>query len=266
MFNNQTTYGDSMEAALSMLVTLALGVLVADGPALETAVAVTAADTAGAIGTLEEVSGANTAVGIVDVPGKGIEKLDTPPLPTNDVVADNGAETAGIEGATEAIGGMILDGSGGWMGFTMPVGCDIIGATAPSGWEDNGGIRGGPPIKLGTEGIFVGSIPGGATFIGAWEIKGAPPMFDKRGWTGGGWTGGIFVMSTGALISAEFGNGGIAGGESAFKEAINWGGRTLGTSNPRSFKFINLQAMENSFMSIFPSASVSASALQKTKR
>lgn len=67
----------------------------------------------------------------------------------------------------------------------------------------------------------------------------------------------------GALTKAGFGSGGMAGGVMILNEAINCGGSTFGTSKPRNFRFINLQAIENSFMSIFPSASVSAKALKQ---
>lgn len=49
--------------------------------------------------------------------------------------------------------------------------------------------------------------------------------------------------------------------ETDFKLWIRDEGNVLGISNPRSFRVINLQAMQNSFISIFPSASVSDSAL-----
>lgn len=45
-------------------------------------------------------------------------------------------------------------------------------------------------------------------------------------------------------------------------EANNVGGKALGTSMPRNFKPINLQAMLNSFIFILPSESVSANALK----
>lgn len=65
----------------------------------------------------------------------------------------------------------------------------------------------------------------------------------------------------GAFTKAGFGSGGIAGGVCPLNEAISEGGRTLGMSKPRNLRFISLQAIENSFMSILPSASVSAKAL-----
>lgn len=46
-----------------------------------------------------------------------------------------------------------------------------------------------------------------------------------------------------------------------FKDAIRVGGNVFGTSTFLSFKLINLHAMLNSIKFIFPSASVSASAL-----
>lgn len=251
-----------------MLVILALGVLVADGPALDTIGAATFEGATGATAGAVEVRGAKTAVGMVEVPVNGMP-------PTNAVVGANGAEETaapGIEGAIDAIGGIMLDDSGCWVGFIIPAGCDIIGGTVPIGWAGIGGIifdNGGPPIKFCTVGAVVGIggiIPVGAVFTKLWDIKFAPPILDKSGWfgiTGGCWTGGTFVISIGALTNAGFGRGGIAGGDSAFKEAKSWGGRTFGTSNPRSFRLISLQAIENSFMSIFPSASVSARALKK---
>jgi hypothetical protein len=65
----------------------------------------------------------------------------------------------------------------------------------------------------------------------------------------------------GALINAGLGSGGIAGGVLPFRDAVRDGGSTLGISKPRSFKLMSLQAIENSFTSILPSASVSAKAL-----
>lgn len=47
----------------------------------------------------------------------------------------------------------------------------------------------------------------------------------------------------------------------ALNEAIRVGGNALGISIPRNFKLINLHAMLNSSMFIFPSESVSAKAL-----
>lgn len=68
------TYSDSIEAVLSMLVMLALGVLVADGPAFDTtALGATLADTIGAVA--EPVKGGKTAVGMVDVPESGPENV-----------------------------------------------------------------------------------------------------------------------------------------------------------------------------------------------
>ena len=46
------------------------------------------------------------------------------------------------------------------------------------------------------------------------------------------------------------------------REQSKVGGICLGTSNPRSFKLISLQAMLNSISVILPSASVSAKALK----
>lgn len=46
-------------------------------------------------------------------------------------------------------------------------------------------------------------------------------------------------------------------------EFIKDGGKTFGISVPLNFKCINLHAIENSLISIFPSASVSDSALKK---
>lgn len=70
----------------------------------------------------------------------------------------------------------------------------------------------------------------------------------------------------GALTKEGFGRGGIAGGIAAgigpLSDAIRFNGSVLGISKPRNFRLINLQAMENSLMSILPSASVSAKALK----
>lgn len=46
------------------------------------------------------------------------------------------------------------------------------------------------------------------------------------------------------------------------REQSKVGGICLGTSKPRSFRLINLQAMLNSIRVILPSASVSARALE----
>lgn len=51
----------------------------------------------------------------------------------------------------------------------------------------------------------------------------------------------------------------------AVNDAIKVGGSAFGTSNPRNFKLINLHAMLNSFMFIFPSESVSANPLIEKK-
>lgn len=193
---------------------------------------------------------------MVDVPDSGAEKFDMPP--TNDAVDANGA----AETVAPLNGGIILDGSDDCVGFTIPVGCGIIGGTAASGWDGIMCGRVGPPIKFGTVGTAAGIggiIPVGAAFSGAWDNNPPPPTLGKRG---GIWFCIMDGCCIGALTSAGFGSGGIAGGDSAFRDARSCGGRTLGTSNPRSFKLINLQAMENSFISIFPSASVSASALK----
>lgn len=49
--------------------------------------------------------------------------------------------------------------------------------------------------------------------------------------------------------------------EKDFKLCMRTGGNALGISKPRNFKLISLQAILNSFISIFPSASVSDNAL-----
>lgn len=68
------------------------------------------------------------------------------------------------------------------------------------------------------------------------------------------------ILAGGGML---VGRGGIAGGEACIlKEAIKLGGSTLGTSKPRNFRLINLQAIENSFISILPSALVSARPLK----
>lgn len=53
--------------------------------------------------------------------------------------------------------------------------------------------------------------------------------------------------------------------EKDFKLCMTTGGNTFGISNPRNFKLINLHAILNSFIFIFPSASVSDNALQHIK-
>lgn len=68
-------------------------------------------------------------------------------------------------------------------------------------------------------------------------------------------------LGGGALIKAGLGNGGIAGAVLILREAIRDGGSILGISKPRNFKLMSLQAIENSFTSILPSASVSAKPL-----
>lgn len=53
--------------------------------------------------------------------------------------------------------------------------------------------------------------------------------------------------------------------EREFKLCIRAGGKPLGISNPRNFILINLHAILNSFISIFPSTFVSDNALQNIK-
>lgn len=65
----------------------------------------------------------------------------------------------------------------------------------------------------------------------------------------------------GWLTRAGFGKGGMAGGvevECILRDAHSDGGKPFGISKPLSLRLINLHAIENSLMSIFPSASVSA--------
>lgn len=125
------------------------------------------------------------------------------------------------------------------------------------------------------------ALPAGfeSPIIGVWLIN---PLgrFGTRGWVVGacgnsGWLEikGVFWASDWDIIGAilggsgrggigdVLGSGGIDGGVLTLRDAKSEGGRPLGISNPLNFKFINLHAIENSFMSILPSASVSARAL-----
>lgn len=131
----------------------------------------------------------------------------------------------GTTGGTETIGGT--------MGCANPVG--ISGMLAWSGGTIPVGIAPGP-LKLGRTGTV-----GGIT-----------------GW-GGRLGGGCGLGGSGR------GGAGTVGGDCTLSDASNVGGTSLGISKPRSFKLMSLHAMENSLMSILPSASVSASDLQKSQ-
>jgi len=90
---------------------------------------------------------------------------------------------------------------------------------------------------------------------------------------GGATTGGGTTAATGGTIPLSGSKGlmelveprGVIEGvfwPSPVREASRLGGRTLGTSMPRSLRLISLQAMLNSLMFILPSESVSARALE----
>jgi len=64
------------------------------------------------------------------------------------------------------------------------------------------------------------------------------------------------------LPALDAGGTAVAAAEGAFIICNKAGGNVFGSSNPRSFRLINLQAILNSFMFILPSESVSAKPLK----
>lgn len=178
--------------------------------------------------------------GIDDGKTPGIEDGKTP-----------GTLAAGIVGWTKPPNGAappINDGVGPLI--KDAVGCDIIGM---EGWikgvglveiADPNGTNGGWFIILGCIiGCCANKLISFDTGFGGWGRGGiiVLPIVD------GVWF--IFIICVG--------KGGIAGGV-LFTEFNRAGGKTVGISKPRNFRLINLHAIENSLMSIFPSASVSA--------
>lgn len=120
-----------------------------------------------------------------------------------------------------------------------------------------------PGKEPGTMPGTMGTAPGIGT-MGAAAVTGAAAAATVFGMTG---TSGFetaaatagFVASIGLRLPAPVGVS--VGVVPVLNEANNEGGNALGTSMPRSFKLISLQAILNSLMFIFPSESVSAKAL-----
>lgn len=139
------------------------------------------------------------------------------------------------------------------------------------------------PGRIGAATIGCAGIIGcgGMTGGSCWRRRGA----GCGGMTGGAGTGGGIAANTGC--GGIIGWGGIIGGwcgciigrlkisglicpggvimgvpPAVVSELSRVGGICLGTSNPRNFKLINLQAILNSIRVIFPSASVSARPLK----
>lgn len=114
------------------------------------------------------------------------------------------------------------------------------------------------PPKPGSNGCIEGAWVNNDWFVnnGWFCINGWEFIINGATLGGSGLGGGTPIG-----FAAALGKGGMAGGVRVFKDAKREGGRPFGTSYPRSFKLISLQAIENSLMSILPSASVSARAL-----
>lgn len=142
---------------------------------------------------------------------------------------------------------------GGTTPVSIPLEVGIPGATAAP-------IFGSVPLDMfGTKGWEIGAT---------WESK---DWLESIGWgCTKGWAATIGATLGGSglagiFIKALFGSGGIAGGVVVLSDAKREGGKPLGTSYPLSLRLISLQAIENSLMSILPSASVSAKALKILK-
>lgn len=117
-------------------------------------------------------------------------------------------------------------------------------------------IAAGTATGMGTTGTGTGAGIGGTTIGGAAIATG----------TAGGTAAAMLLSGSMGLIELVEPRGVIVGvgppmAAASVRELSNVGGKVLGTSKPRSFRLISLQAMLNSLMFIFPSESVSASAL-----
>lgn len=152
---------------------------------------------------------------------------------------------------------------------TAPVICCIGGipAIAAGAMLACGTMPGREP---GTIPGTIGTAPGIGTRGAAGATAAAMGMLGITGISGLAAMGAaamaaVFVASMGLRLPAPVGvNVGVV---PVLNEAKRDGGNALGTSIPRNFKFINLHAILNSFMFIFPSESVSAKALiRKIKR
>lgn len=130
-------------------------------------------------------------------------------------------------------------------------------------WRLGGLLEGG----VGPGGSLASTTPGGE--ITAADAMGGGAAMGTT--TGGGGTTGATAAGGTIPLSGSIGlielvepRGVIEGvfTPSPVREASKLGGRTLGTSMPRSLRLISLQAMLNSLMFILPSESVSARALR----
>lgn len=292
-----STYDKSTDAARSRLVTLPLGTdVIVTGPLgidsgciAAVTLEVIETEARGALATTDAIDDVPDMV--VAVPGEGVTegipdwlaftigtcgsvgmlgmpKLEVIPFEISGCMASGGTEAIDWFGGKlandweEIVGWVFIGGMPAIRGWTFCIGCTSwipnpdcmllgIGGTMPVGMVlfmegivfERLGIRGwGWVFTTGW-----GWINDWVCTNGCWCNNGA--TLGGSG-LGGGWT------------KVEFGRGGIAGGVWIFNDASNDGGNTAGISNPRNFRLINLQAMENSFMSIFPSASVSAKPLK----
>lgn len=127
-----------------------------------------------------------------------------------------------------------------------------------------------PPAIMATggtapieEGCVVSTATGsGTAAVWARSASVAAGGSGTAGPLAGGTTIGLLTLSIGLML-AKLPVGVMVGVVPiAVNEDNSDGGSTFGTSMPRSFRFISLQAMLNSLMSILPSESVSAKALQ----
>ena len=152
---------------------------------------------------------------------------------------------------------------------------EIPVATGLLGNEGGAGFGGGPLVAgekfapgkvIGETGLI--ECPGNGPFTGGGPIsgRGTDPVIGIpliKGCTGTCGGADKFTneatLFCGRILAAPFVRFVtlLSLAESDFKLCIKAEGKALGISKPRNFKLINLHAILNSFMSIFPSASVS---------